>query len=98
MDDPDQQTDEVIAALNAFIERSVYPAWFTLNLSCPNTEDDPTGHQTADGAQPVVRGGGRCARWGVLQYAPTTGGEVNSGAIPLWVKLGPNLSDAQSAR
>ncbi len=48
VDDPDQQTDEVLAALAAFVERGVYPAWFTLNLSCPNTEDDPTGNQTAD--------------------------------------------------
>ena len=33
-------------ALDLFLERDLRPAWLTLNLSCPNTEDDPGGHQT----------------------------------------------------
>ena len=32
-------------------ERDIRPAWFTLNLSCPNTEDDPGGNQTGAQAQ-----------------------------------------------
>jgi dihydroorotate dehydrogenase len=113
VDDPAQQTDEVIAALSAFVERGVYPTWFTLNLSCPNTEDDPTGHQTADGARQLC-----AAAVDVLNLTPRPPlharrggesgdqvpsprvergfrGEVNNGAIPLWVKLGPNLSAEQ---
>jgi dihydroorotate dehydrogenase len=93
VDDPTQQTDEVIAALNAFVERGVYPAWFTLNLSCPNTEDDPTGHQAADGARYLCAAAITTLDRSVLQYAPTgSGGGAN---IPLWVKLGPNLSTEQ---
>lgn len=49
--DPDQEQREVLEALRAFLERDVRPAWFTLNLSCPNTEDDPTGRQTEAGAR-----------------------------------------------
>jgi dihydroorotate dehydrogenase len=119
VDDPDQQTDEVIAALNVFIERGVYPAWFTLNLSCPNTEDDPTGHQTADGARQLcaaavaalnltpksplhARRGGESDDQApsprvetYVQHTRDYRGEVRNGAIPLWVKLGPNLSAEQ---
>jgi len=80
VDDPDQQTREVIDGLAAFVANQVQPAWFTLNLSCPNTEDDPRGHQTADEARQVCG-----AAAGVLAAA----------GVPLWVKLGPNLSDDQ---
>jgi dihydroorotate dehydrogenase len=45
-----QETAEVMEALAAFLERGVHPVWFTLNLSCPNTEDDSTGNQTEDKA------------------------------------------------
>jgi dihydroorotate dehydrogenase len=34
------------AAFLHFVQRDVIPSWFTLNLSCPNTEDDPQGSQT----------------------------------------------------
>jgi dihydroorotate dehydrogenase len=113
VDDPDQQTDEVIAALSAFIERGVFPAWFTLNLSCPNTEDDPTGNQTADGARQLCasavsalnltprpplharRGGESDDQVPSPRVERGFRGEVNNGAIPLWVKLGPNLSGEQ---
>ena len=37
---------EVLESLAAFLDRGVRPSWFTLNLSCPNTEDDPGSHQT----------------------------------------------------
>jgi dihydroorotate dehydrogenase len=45
--DPAQERDEVLTSLGFFLEAGLRPAWFTLNLSCPNTEDDPGGHQTA---------------------------------------------------
>ncbi len=44
--DPAQVCGEVLEALAMFLDRGVRPAWFTLNLSCPNTEDDPGSHQT----------------------------------------------------
>jgi len=86
VDDPAQQTEEVSAALSAFIERGVCPTWFTLNLSCPNTEDDPRGRQTAEAARQVCE-----AAAGSLQRP----GSHNGPAIPLWVKVGPNLGDEQ---
>jgi len=46
VDDPAEQQIEVLEALDLFLERDLRPAWLTLNLSCPNTEDDPGGHQT----------------------------------------------------
>ncbi|MBC8098991.1 MAG: hypothetical protein H7Y11_06075 [Armatimonadetes bacterium] len=53
--DLDQEQHELSEALDAFLQRGVRPAWFTLNLSCPNTEDDPGAHQTAARAQAVCR-------------------------------------------
>lgn len=41
-----QETDELLESVDSFLSRAVKPSWFTLNLSCPNTEDDPTGNQT----------------------------------------------------
>src|SRR5690606_16727785 len=46
---------EVIEAISAFLSRAVRPSWFTLNLSCPNTEDDPGSHQTASAARDLCR-------------------------------------------
>jgi dihydroorotate dehydrogenase len=92
VDDPDQQIGEVLGALAAFVERGVYPTWFTLNLSCPNTEDDPTGRQTAGQARQLCAAAVDYLR-GVETIherpLPVRGG------IPLWVKLGPNLSTEQ---
>jgi dihydroorotate dehydrogenase len=104
VDDPDQQTDEVLAALAAFIERGVRPTWFTLNLSCPNTEDDPTGNQTADQARQLCGAAvGYLQDAGVGQVSPGRGGFANPPlqargpdvVVPLWVKIGPNLSVEQ---
>jgi len=39
---------EAVEALQAFTEAGVRPSWFTLNVSCPNTEDDPQGHHTRE--------------------------------------------------
>lgn len=43
---PERERFEVVESLEAFLARGVRPSWFTLNLSCPNTEDDPSSHQT----------------------------------------------------
>ncbi|GAB4573852.1 MAG: quinone-dependent dihydroorotate dehydrogenase [Anaerolineae bacterium] len=84
--DPDRQTEEVLAGLRAFVERGVRPAWFTLNLSCPNTEDDPGGHQTASLTEQLCG-----AAVGYLRTVEAQTG----GAIPLWVKVGPGLDERQ---
>lgn len=49
--DPAQEQDEILEAADAFLSRGVRPTWFTLNLSCPNTEDDPSGNQTHEKAE-----------------------------------------------
>ncbi len=41
-----QETDDILASADFFLQRAIRPSWFTLNLSCPNTEDDPNGNQT----------------------------------------------------
>jgi dihydroorotate dehydrogenase len=86
VDDPTRQTEEVLAALSAFMERKVCPTWFTLNLSCPNTEDDPRGHQTAAEARQIC---------GAVAGALRSSGQGSGSVIPLWVKVGPDLSDKQ---
>ena len=45
----------MLASLEAFVAAGVILTWFTLNLSCPNTEDDPRGHQTADETRAIAR-------------------------------------------
>jgi len=84
--DPARQTDEIIEALAAFADQGVKPSWFTLNISCPNTEDDPRGHQTARETHQLCA----AAREFLRDRAGTTGYEP-----PLWVKVGPNLGDDQ---
>lgn len=81
VDDVDEAALELTEAAAAF-ERALHgrpnrPAWYTLNLSCPNTADDPHGRQ----AEKLARGLASALR------------EVVS--APLWVKVGPDLSDAQ---
>lgn len=76
--DPDRETGEALEAVAAFTRRGVIPAWFTLNLSCPNTEDDPTGRQTGDRARELC---------GVIVAALRASGHD----VPLWVKLSPGL-------
>ena len=82
--DPDQQVQEVLEGLRAFVEAGVIPTWFTLNLSCPNTEDDPGGHQTADLAEQL------CGA--AVAYLQREGRDT-----PLWVKVSPGLADEQYA-
>jgi dihydroorotate dehydrogenase len=77
--DPTQERQEALEALSFFIDGGVIPAWFTLNLSCPNTEDDPGGHQTEQKARELC---------GALV-------DVLGGRAPLWVKIGPSLAEEQ---
>lgn len=79
VDDPAQEHSEIVAALDAFLSLDIVPSWFTLNLSCPNTEDDPAGHQTEARTREAVR---------------AALGRIGS-AAPLWIKLGPDLSAEQ---
>lgn len=44
--DFEQEKCEVVKSIGFFLARCIKPSWFTLNLSCPNTEDDPGAHQT----------------------------------------------------
>src|SRR5574341_1293075 len=87
--DPVQGRREVLESLAAFLERSIFPSWFTLNLSCPNTEDDPGGNQTEETALDLC--GSVVDR---LRYASVDVGYE----IPLWVKIGPNLAWEQYHR
>jgi dihydroorotate dehydrogenase len=48
--DPEQQIREAAESFAFFVNRGVKPSWYTLNLSCPNTGDDPGAHQTGASA------------------------------------------------
>lgn len=86
IDDLDEENQHVREALLAFLANSVFPSWFTLNLSCPNTEDDPHNRQTAAQAQLLCRSTVNILR----EYRITAGRE-----IPLWVKVSPGLAASQ---
>ena len=83
LDDVARSRDEIVEAADyfttAFAGLEAGPAWLTLNLSCPNTEDDPKGNQSAELARELCGALGRRSD------------------LPLWVKLGPDLADAQLA-
>lgn len=71
---------EAVASFEAALRGSGHgPAWYTLNLSCPNTEDDPRASQTGERSRTLA--GALVASLG--------------GAAPLWVKVGPALSARQ---
>lgn len=78
--DPAQERAEAQEALGAFLDKDVLPNWFTLNLSCPNTEDDPGSRQTANHARDLC---------GALVE------QLQSVKVPLWVKISPDLAPAQ---
>ena len=82
VEDSDQQRREVVEALSFFLDAGVHPSWFTLNLSCPNTEDDPQGYQLEAETRQLC--GAFIARL-----------DDNQVAIPLWVKVGPGLAADQ---
>ena len=77
-----RQQDETIESLLFFLDAGLRPSWFTLNISCPNTEDDPGGHQLEAGARSL------CAAF-VAEL------RTRKLEIPLWVKLSPGLAAAQ---
>ena len=80
--DIDQQEREVVESLKFFLDHGVLPSWFTLNLSCPNTDDDPLGHQLE-------------AETRRLCGAFIKGLKRRSLSIPLWVKISPGLAAEQ---
>ena len=80
--DDAQAIDDVRESFNAFLQRGVVPNWFTLNVSCPNTEDDPSGNQTEALTRALCRS--------ALETIANAGYDV-----PLWVKLSPDLADSQ---
>lgn len=83
IDDIEQRVRELSEAVGffeaAFADGVGGPSWCTLNLSCPNTEDDPLGRQTESEAQAL------CAAI------------AERSSLPLWVKVGPDLSAEQLA-
>lgn len=82
LEDTELECAELVEALYFFLEAKLRPAWMTLNLSCPNTEDDPTGNQTEAKA------------WRLCQ---TLVERLTPYNIPLWVKISPALSSEQYA-
>lgn len=77
-----QQTAEVVESLEFFLDAGVYPTWFTLNLSCPNTEDDPLGHQLESETRLLCSA--FIKRLGERKLD-----------TPLWVKISPGLAAEQ---
>lgn len=82
VEDQAQAAQDVHEAVCAFLRRGVVPNWFTLNVSCPNTEDDPEGNQTDAQTRNLVAA--------ALDAIAEQRFEV-----PLWVKVGPGLAEAQ---
>lgn len=80
--DVNQQEKELVESLAFFLDEGVIPTWFTLNLSCPNTEDDPHGHQLESETR---------------QLCTAFINQINSHNldIPLWVKISPDLEREQ---
>jgi dihydroorotate dehydrogenase len=78
--DPEQEKCEILEAMAFFVSHGVTPAWFTLNLSCPNTEDDPGSRQTE-----------RRAR----QLCQAVCDDLTPLRIPVWVKVSPGLAAEQ---
>jgi len=82
--DEKQSITDILESAAAFLRAGVKPTWFTLNVSCPNTEDDPTGHQTETRTRRLA---GMLVRF-LNKNAPD---------IPLWVKISPELAPEQYA-
>ena len=73
---------EVVEALEFFLDAGILPGWFTLNLSCPNTEDDPLNYQLEDETRQYCSIFMDCLATRSLD-------------LPLWVKISPGLVEAQ---
>ncbi len=80
--DIDVQEQDLLESLTYFLESSLHPSWFTLNLSCPNTDEDAQAYQLEANARQLCAGFlNRLRAWKL--------------EIPLWVKVSPGLSDKQ---
>lgn len=79
-----QQEHEVVESLEFILDAGVHPTWFTLNLSCPNTEDDQQDFHLESDAQQLCGALTACLRKRKLN-------------IPLWAKISPGL-DAEQYR
>ena len=82
VEDIERQRRDVIESLGFFLEAGVHPRWFTLNLSCPNTDDDPLGHQLEAETRSLC--GALVERLAQQDHD-----------IPLWVKVSPGLAIEQ---
>ncbi|MCY4062714.1 MAG: hypothetical protein OXG53_10135 [Chloroflexi bacterium] len=82
VEDIHEQTRHIAESVAFFLDAGVHPTWFTLNLSCPNTEDDPQGHQLG-------------AETRQLCGAVLEGLRARQLHIPLWVKISPGLANEQ---
>lgn len=78
----EQQERELRESLGFFLDAGVQPKWLTLNLSCPNTEDDPHGNQLEAATRRL------CSAF-------ITSLHDRGHDIPLWVKVSPGLASAQ---
>ncbi|MCY3917756.1 MAG: hypothetical protein OXG49_17260 [Chloroflexi bacterium] len=85
VEDINEQTRQVVESVAFFLNAGVQPTWFTLNLSCPNTEDDPQGHQLEAETSQLCGAFIDCLRARELE-------------IPLWVKISPGLAIEQYRR
>lgn len=80
--DVNQQQTDVVEALEFFIIEGVIPTWFTLNISCPNTEDDPHGNQLESETKQLCNA--------FINHLKS-----HNLDIPLWVKISPDLARQQ---
>ncbi len=80
--DLDQELQEARESIAAFVRQGIRPSWFTLNVSCPNTEDDPGARQTEQHTRRLCRA-----------VVELLNGDVQP--TPLWVKVGPGLAAEQ---
>nr|PZN53777.1 MAG: hypothetical protein DIU68_11895 [Chloroflexota bacterium] len=78
--DDETARKEILEALALLFDAGVQPAWLTLNLSCPNTEDDAGARQTEAAA--------RLLAGQVVDF-------LSPRKTPLWIKIAPDLSDEQ---
>ncbi|MCY4527384.1 MAG: hypothetical protein OXB89_12355 [Anaerolineaceae bacterium] len=76
-DDLRRQCDELLESIGFFLDAGVRPAWFTINISCPNTGDDPRGRHSASLVQTLCQPAVRLAHptpiW--IKVAPDLGAE-----------------------
>ena len=82
INDPQQSKTEIVESIATFLDKGIVPTWFTLNLSCPNTEDDPNSNQTESLAYELCSG--------IINVLRDR--DID---IPLWVKISPDLSPDQ---